>query len=106
VYLRQHDQEFLRLPQLLTLHPFAARFRKTRHGEGVLTLYHRTSASGGAEGQFRVTANALTRLKSVEVHVTEPGTSWPRARDSDEVVLRAEYAHCLAGQLKWRDTYE
>lgn len=102
----QHHQAFLRLPQLLTLHPFAARFRKVRPGEGVLTLYHRMNASGGAEGQFRVSANALTPLQSVDVHVTEPGTSRPRGQDSDEVALRAEYAHCEAGQLKWRDTYE
>ena len=88
-----------------TAHPLAVNIKRRRDGEGILTVYLRSSGTAGGLEHYSVTARGLKELPGKEIHPGDGGTDDGRAEYAkyfdDAVRLQPELSETIHGKIQW-----
>lgn len=90
----------------IDVHPLAVHLEKLRAGEGILTVYVRSSGAAGQLVRYSITARGVKELSSKQIHPGDGGTESGRAEYAryfdDAVRLQPEISQTTDGKVTWR----
>jgi hypothetical protein len=89
----------------ITAHPLALHLEKRRDGEGILTVYLRSSGTAGGLIRYSVSERGVKGLSSKEMHPGDGGTDKGRAEYAkyfdDAIRLQPELSATIDGKVTW-----
>jgi hypothetical protein len=89
----------------IAAHPLALHLEKRRHGEGILTVYLRSSGTAGELIRYSVSERGVKQVSSRVIHPGDGGTDAGRAEYAkyfaDTIRLQPELSAPINGEITW-----